>query len=29
MKLAWTRHLLKLRTEMADVFTHGDYQPLR
>jgi (1->4)-alpha-D-glucan 1-alpha-D-glucosylmutase len=29
LKLAWTRHLLKLRTELADVFTHGDYQPLR
>jgi len=29
LKLAWTRHLLKLRTEMADVFTHGDYQPLQ
>jgi (1->4)-alpha-D-glucan 1-alpha-D-glucosylmutase len=28
LKLAWTRHLLKLRTEFADVFTHGDYQPL-
>ena len=29
LKLAWMRHLLKLRTELADVFTHGDYQPLR
>ena len=29
MKLAWTRHLLKLRTELADVFAHGDYEPLR
>ena len=29
LKLAWTRHLLKLRTEMADVFTEGDYQPLQ
>ena len=29
LKLAWTRHLLKLRTELADVFAHGDYQPLR
>ena len=29
IKLAWTRHLLKLRTELADVFTHGDYQPLQ
>jgi (1->4)-alpha-D-glucan 1-alpha-D-glucosylmutase len=28
LKLAWTRHLLKLRTELADLFTHGDYQPL-
>jgi (1->4)-alpha-D-glucan 1-alpha-D-glucosylmutase len=28
LKLAWTAHLLKLRTELADVFTHGDYQPL-
>ena len=28
LKLAWTRHLLKLRTELADVFTGGDYQPL-
>jgi (1->4)-alpha-D-glucan 1-alpha-D-glucosylmutase len=28
LKLAWTRHLLKLRTELADVFTAGDYQPL-
>ena len=29
IKLAWTRHLLKLRTEFADVFTHGDYEPMR
>ena len=29
LKLAWTRHLLKLRTELCDVFTHGDYQPLQ
>jgi (1->4)-alpha-D-glucan 1-alpha-D-glucosylmutase len=29
LKLAWTRHLLKLRTEFADVFAHGDYEPLR
>jgi (1->4)-alpha-D-glucan 1-alpha-D-glucosylmutase len=29
LKLAWTRHLLKLRTELADVFTHGDYRPLQ
>jgi (1->4)-alpha-D-glucan 1-alpha-D-glucosylmutase len=28
LKLAWTRHLLKLRTERADVFAHGDYQPI-
>jgi (1->4)-alpha-D-glucan 1-alpha-D-glucosylmutase len=28
LKLAWTRHLLKLRTELADVFAHGDYRPL-
>jgi (1->4)-alpha-D-glucan 1-alpha-D-glucosylmutase len=28
LKMAWTRHLLKLRTELADVFAHGDYQPL-
>jgi (1->4)-alpha-D-glucan 1-alpha-D-glucosylmutase len=28
LKLAWTRHLLKLRTELADVFAHGDYQPI-
>ena len=28
LKLAWTRHLLKLRTGLADVFTNGDYQPL-
>jgi (1->4)-alpha-D-glucan 1-alpha-D-glucosylmutase len=29
LKLAWTRHLLKLRTELADVFAHGDCQPLQ
>ncbi|MET0876418.1 MAG: malto-oligosyltrehalose synthase [Tardiphaga sp.] len=29
IKLAWTRELIKLRTEMADVFTHGDYEPLQ
>lgn len=29
LKLAWTRQLLKLRTELADVFAHGDYQPLQ
>jgi (1->4)-alpha-D-glucan 1-alpha-D-glucosylmutase len=28
LKLAWTRHLLKLRTEFSDVFAHGDYQAL-
>jgi (1->4)-alpha-D-glucan 1-alpha-D-glucosylmutase len=28
LKLAWTRHLLTLRAELADVFTDGDYQPL-
>ena len=28
LKLAWTRQLLKLRTELADVFTDGDYEPL-
>lgn len=28
LKMAWTRHLLRLRTELADVFTDGDYQPL-
>jgi (1->4)-alpha-D-glucan 1-alpha-D-glucosylmutase len=28
IKLAWTRHLLKLRAEFADVFSHGDYRPL-
>ena len=28
LKLAWTRHLLKLRSEFADVFTGGDYEPL-
>src|SRR5450759_2527565 len=28
IKFAWTRHLLKLRTELADEFAHGDYQPL-
>jgi (1->4)-alpha-D-glucan 1-alpha-D-glucosylmutase len=28
LKLAWTRHLLKLRTELAEVFSVGDYQPL-
>lgn len=28
IKLAWTRQILKIRSEMADVFTHGDYEPL-
>jgi (1->4)-alpha-D-glucan 1-alpha-D-glucosylmutase len=28
LKLAWTRRLLKLRTELSDVFAHGDYQQL-
>lgn len=28
IKMAWTRHLLKLRAELADVFTLGDYVPL-
>jgi (1->4)-alpha-D-glucan 1-alpha-D-glucosylmutase len=28
LKLAWTRHLLKLRNELAEVFSHGDYEPL-
>jgi (1->4)-alpha-D-glucan 1-alpha-D-glucosylmutase len=28
IKLAWTRHLLKLRAELAEVFTRGNYQPL-
>jgi (1->4)-alpha-D-glucan 1-alpha-D-glucosylmutase len=28
IKLAWTRHLLRIRTQLADVFAHGDYQPL-
>jgi (1->4)-alpha-D-glucan 1-alpha-D-glucosylmutase len=29
IKFALTRHLLKLRTELADVLTYGDYQPLQ
>jgi (1->4)-alpha-D-glucan 1-alpha-D-glucosylmutase len=29
LKLAWTRHLLKLRNQLADLFTYGDYQPLQ
>ena len=28
LKLAWTRHLLKLRAGLADVFADGDYVPL-
>ena len=28
LKLAWTAQLLKLRTELAEIFTHGDYRPL-
>jgi (1->4)-alpha-D-glucan 1-alpha-D-glucosylmutase len=28
MKLAWTRTLLRLRTECADVFAQGDYAAL-
>ncbi len=28
LKLAWTRQLLKLRIERADLFTHGDCRPL-
>jgi (1->4)-alpha-D-glucan 1-alpha-D-glucosylmutase len=28
LKLAWTRHLLKLRAEFAEVFARGEYQPL-
>lgn len=28
VKLAWTHHLLKLRSELAELFTHGDYVPL-
>ncbi len=29
IKLAWTRHLLKLRAELTEVFARGDYQPLQ
>ncbi|HZE54520.1 MAG TPA: malto-oligosyltrehalose synthase [Bradyrhizobium sp.] len=29
IKLAWTRHLLQLRAELADVFTQGSYEPLQ
>jgi (1->4)-alpha-D-glucan 1-alpha-D-glucosylmutase len=28
IKLAWTRQLLTIRTALADVFAHGDYQSL-
>jgi (1->4)-alpha-D-glucan 1-alpha-D-glucosylmutase len=28
IKLAWTRHLLKLRNEMVDVFAQGSYEPI-
>jgi len=28
VKLAWSRYLLKLRTELAGLFTDGDYVPL-
>jgi len=28
LKLAWTRRLLRLRTELADVFANGGYEPL-
>jgi (1->4)-alpha-D-glucan 1-alpha-D-glucosylmutase len=28
LKFAWTAHLLKLRAELADIFSNGDYQPL-
>jgi (1->4)-alpha-D-glucan 1-alpha-D-glucosylmutase len=29
LKLAWTRQLVRLRSDLADVFTDGDYQPLQ
>jgi (1->4)-alpha-D-glucan 1-alpha-D-glucosylmutase len=29
LKMAWTRQLVRLRSELADVFTDGDYQPLQ
>jgi (1->4)-alpha-D-glucan 1-alpha-D-glucosylmutase len=29
LKLAWTRNLLKVRAELAEVFAHGDYEPLQ
>ncbi|MHC2468596.1 malto-oligosyltrehalose synthase [Bradyrhizobium embrapense] len=28
LKFAWTRHLLRLRNALPEVFTSGDYQPL-
>ncbi len=28
IKLAWTRHLLKLRSELPELFAKGDYEPL-
>ncbi|GIQ78926.1 malto-oligosyltrehalose synthase [Bradyrhizobium sp. RD5-C2] len=28
LKFAWTRHLLRLRNELPEIFTSGDYQPL-
>jgi (1->4)-alpha-D-glucan 1-alpha-D-glucosylmutase len=28
IKLAWTRHLLRLRGQLASVFTEGSYEPL-
>jgi (1->4)-alpha-D-glucan 1-alpha-D-glucosylmutase len=28
LKLAWTAYLLKMQTELAEVFADGDYQPL-
>jgi (1->4)-alpha-D-glucan 1-alpha-D-glucosylmutase len=28
LKFAWTRHLLKLRSEQPQLFTEGEYQPL-
>jgi (1->4)-alpha-D-glucan 1-alpha-D-glucosylmutase len=29
IKLAWTRHLLQLRAEQAELFTQGSYEPLQ
>jgi (1->4)-alpha-D-glucan 1-alpha-D-glucosylmutase len=28
IKFAWTHELLKLRGELADIFTYGEYEPL-